>query len=63
MMDTVSVIVNGLSSMLNVSHDVLRNVFRRGNIYYNDDIGVRCKQSKVVPWPAGRVIMNSFIEV
>jgi hypothetical protein len=62
-MDAVTVITEGLNSMLQVDQEVFRNTFRRGLVYNNGSRGVNCRKDPPIPWKHGPALIRAFKQV
>lgn len=58
-MDSVQVVIHGLTSLFNEEPDILRRTFRHGHVYNGEKRGIQCKDPPD-KWIHGRTIMQHF---
>jgi Receptor family ligand binding region len=63
MMDAVEVMIRGLTSALTHNPNVIRHIFRRGHVYYDDSRGIPCRREPMTSWIHGFTILNHLRRV
>jgi Receptor family ligand binding region len=63
MIDSVDVMIRGLKSVLTHNPDVFRTTIRRGNVYYDQSRGMRCRGEPATSWTHGHTILSHLRRV
>jgi hypothetical protein len=58
MIDSVDVMIRGLTSILTHNPDVFHTTIRRGHVYYDQSRGIRCRGEPATSWIYGHTILS-----
>jgi hypothetical protein len=61
--DALSVIVHGISTLMEDPESELSRTFRRGVVYNDGMRGIQCRADPPVPWVHGADILKSLLAV